>query len=139
MKTVLIVGAFAFISTSWAQTNPPPTVMTQPQISLSPTGGSASTYGSASGQGKLRGCIESVNGKYLLKEKSGKKEVLAGDGQDFASHVGQLVWVNGNSTSGPSTPRTLVVSKLETVSDRCALDPAKTEQAANSKPSPYHK
>jgi hypothetical protein len=139
MKTVLIAAAFAFISTSWAQTNPQSTAMTHPQISLSPTGGSASTYVSTSGQRKLRGCIESVNGKYLLKEKSGRQEVLAGDGQDFASHVGQLVWVNGNSTSGPSTTRALVVSKLETVSDRCALDPAKTDQAANTKPSPYHK
>jgi hypothetical protein len=137
MKTVLIAGALAFISTVSAQTNPQTAAMTQPQISLSPTGGS--TYGSTAGKRKLRGCIESVSGKYLLKEQSGRKEVLTGEGLDFASHVGQLVWVNGNSTSGNSTARALVVSKLETVSDRCFLDSAKTEQAANSKPSPYHK
>jgi hypothetical protein len=97
---------------------------------------------------RLNGCIRAENGKYLLQEKSAKKD-LAGS-QDFGSYIGRSVTLRGafapaansstpvGATGVPSRPQ-FVVEKIDVVSKTCNLDKEKTEQATNGKPSPYHK
>ncbi|PYX16327.1 MAG: hypothetical protein DMG84_08045 [Acidobacteria bacterium] len=45
------------------------------------------------GEKKLKGCIESENGKYVLETKHGKEVTLTG--QDLSGHVGHKVVVRG--------------------------------------------
>jgi len=45
------------------------------------------------GEKKLKGCIESENGKYVLENKHGKEVTLTG--QDLSGHVGHKVVVRG--------------------------------------------
>src|SRR5947209_1101925 len=50
--------------------------------------------GSTKGEKKLKGCIESQGGQYVLQEKGGKQVELTGSA-DLASHVGHQVTVHG--------------------------------------------
>ena len=52
--------------------------------------------GSMAGARKLKGCIRSEGGRYMLVEKHGKKEWALGGSQDFASYVGHTVTVHGS-------------------------------------------
>ena len=99
---------------------------------------------------RLRGCLHSMNGKYILEQKNGKKNIALGGSRGFSSYVGKNVLLYGtfqspgpNGLSSPSstelrTGAQFVVSKLEITSESCNLDKG-IEQVANSKPSPYHK
>jgi len=54
---------------------------------------SGSPAADTKGEKKLKGCIESENGKYVLENKHGKEITLTG--QDFSGHVGHKVAVRG--------------------------------------------
>lgn len=102
---------------------------------------------SAKGEKKLKGCIESQGGQYMLQEKSGKQVKLTGSA-DFASHVGHEVTVHGtyqpsaensasnsggekmpsssgsptaNPTSPSSSEQEFMVNKIDHESDTCKL------------------
>ena len=87
------------------------------------------------GEKKLKGCIQSQGGQYVLESKHGKSVMLTG--QDLAAHVGHEVkvkgtWESGNasgmsSTSSSTTSasgnsageKTFNVTNVEMVSDTC--------------------
>jgi Protein of unknown function (DUF5818) len=93
--------------------------------------------GSMSGNGagpksekKMKGCVASQGGQYLLETKKGKAVPLSG--QDISAHVGQEVTVHGtwdqsspNSMSSSSaggsadSGKTLNVTSVDTISDSC--------------------
>jgi hypothetical protein len=111
---------------------------------------------STKGEKKLKGCIESQGGQYVLQEKNGSQVQLAGSA-DFASHVGHQVTVHGTyegsatgaaassnermpsssgsptanpSTSTSSTGQQFMVNKIDHESSTCKLKGAST--GANS-------
>jgi endoglucanase len=85
------------------------------------------------GEKKLKGCIQSQGGQYVLESKHGKAVMLSGQG--LASHVGHEVkvkgtWENGGSSAMSSTSssnggtsaaseKTFNVTNVEMVSDTC--------------------
>jgi hypothetical protein len=116
----------------------------------------SSLAGSAAGETKgaetkIKGCLVSEEGRYMLQAKRGKAVALSGL-QELGSHVGHMVTVHGTrSTDSASTStashgavsrgRTFVVSKLDLVSTSCGSDNNKIAEqfSSNGKPSPYHK
>ena len=59
------------------------------------------------GEKKLKGCIESENGKFVLENKHGKEITLVG--QDVSAHVGHQVVLHGsfqNSTAASASGET---------------------------------
>ena len=172
MKHIVIATVFAlmFGLAAIAQTTPGnPQSMpqgtnpsTQPQTSPPPAPDMSSSSNQSAatetkGEKKLKGCIESEAGKYMLEDKHGKEVALSGS-QDFASHVGHTVTVHGTFSSGPdassaasatsnsgvsaSGGQQFTVSKLDMVSESCSTDKGKNkekEQDTYSKPNPNHK
>lgn len=78
------------------------------------------------GERKLKGCVQSQGGQYILETKKGKTVALAG--QDVSAHVGHEVslkgtWENGMSaTSSGSTGapgKTFNVTEVKMVSETC--------------------
>ena len=85
------------------------------------------------GEKKLKGCIQSQGGQYVLESKHGKSVMLSG--QDLAAHVGHEVkvkgtWESGNASGMSSTSttsaggnsageKTFNVTNVEMVSDTC--------------------
>ena len=78
------------------------------------------------GEHKLKGCVQSQGGQYMLETKKGKTVALAG--QDMSAHVGHEVsvkgtWENGMSaTSSGNTgasSKTFNVTEVKMVSDTC--------------------
>ena len=68
----------------------------QPGASTSSTPAAGTQSASAAepkGEKKLKGCIESENGKFVLESKHGKEITLTG--QDVSAHVGHQVVVHG--------------------------------------------
>ena len=57
-----------------------------------------SSKSESKGEKKLKGCIESQGGSYMLQEKSGKNVALTG--ADLSAHVGHEVAVHGSWESG---------------------------------------
>jgi hypothetical protein len=156
MKNIVVATAFSmtFGLAALAQTTP---TNTQPQISTSQASHILSSDMSSSGiqsmgEKRLRGCVKSKGGNYVLQEK-GKKDVALGGSQNFATHLGHTVTLRGTFANGShmdnggsanastdGTPVTFIVSKLDMVSESCGLDPTKTATAApdsRGKPSPY--
>jgi hypothetical protein len=77
---------------------------------------------------KLRGCIQSQGGQYVLEEKKGKTVALTG--QDVSAHVGHEVslkgsWGSGSAAAGVSTAsgasaeKTFNVASVDMISDTC--------------------
>jgi hypothetical protein len=68
----------------------------QPGASTSstPAAGTPSAAAEPKGEKKLKGCIESENGKFVLEAKHGKEITLTG--QDVSAHVGHQVVVHGS-------------------------------------------
>jgi len=172
MKHIVIATVFALVFglAAVAQTTPGnaqampqgTNPSTQPQTSPPPSpdmssAGNQSTATETKGEKKLKGCIESEAGKYMLEDKHGKEVALSGS-QDFASHVGHTVTVHGTFASGSDSPsgasatasssgvsasgQQFVVSKLEMVSESCNLEKGKNKDKAQennySKPNPNH-
>jgi hypothetical protein len=106
------------------------------------------------GEKKLKGCIKSEGGKYVLEEKHGKEITLSGS-QDFAfsrrtySHgptaCGAVDWIRPAAALLHPTAETsawggqFMVSKLDMVSESCKMEKVGNSQDSNSKPSPNHK
>jgi hypothetical protein len=110
--------------------------MTQPDNSA-PMGQTGQTDQNNSGMGhsdkdkgekKLKGCVQSQGGQYVLESKHGKAIALTG--QDVSAHVGHEVAVKGAWESGSSTAtassgnagsseKTFNVSSVDMISDTC--------------------
>lgn len=96
------------------------------------------------GEKKLKGCIQSEGGQFMLQDKHGKSTVLTGS-QELSSHVGHTVTVHGTYagggasgvSSGTSAKDEFTVSKIDMVSDSCKEKADKSKDHDNSKPSPY--
>ena len=169
MKQIVMTTVFALVFglAALAQTTPGTTQpsgtdpSTQPQTSPSQSpdmssSANRSAGGDAKGEKKLKGCIQSEGGKYMLQDKHGKDVALTGS-QDFASHVGHTVTVHGTFASGSDTASgasatsnggmssgdEFTVSKIDMVSETCSGDKAKSSKDKaydnNSKPNPNHK
>jgi len=152
---------------SSAQTSPSQTTnMSNPGMNAGTQGGST-TNGNA-GEKRLKGCIKSENGSYVLEGKRGKEIALSGSA-DLASHVGQMVTVRGvwsggsgasNSSAAASSGSSMgngmsaaggpfMVSKLHMESSNCKTDTgmnspdnsgsSNSNASSNGKPSPVHK
>ena len=95
------------------------------------------------GERRLTGCIRSDHGKYLVESKLQKKVWLSGP-EDFGPHAGHTVILYGTFLNGsgppkagrsdqrkpgqqsPSRPESnFQVTKIEMLSDTCALNKAK--------------
>lgn len=94
------------------------------------------------GDKKLKGCIQSSGGQYLLEEKKGKM-VNLNSSQDLSAHVGHMVAVRGifaakgssdtasTSSSSPSNAgsgRVFYVDSVDMISDTC---PASKNKASS--------
>lgn len=93
-----------------------------------------SEKGSMKGEKKMKGCIRSEGGNYMLEEKGGKTIPLAG--ADVSAHAGHEVmvhgtWENGGggamsesssgSSMGKSSGKTFNVTSVDMVSDSCSM------------------
>jgi len=166
MKNIItvIICASVFGVAAFAQTMPTvheqsgsmPTVQSQsssPQYSNISNSGNQNS--AAIGEKRLKGCLISEGGKYVLQDRKGKEVALAGSAE-LGSHIGHMVTVRGTFANGDSNRRTsttysaatyssaggtFMVSKLDPISDNCGTDKTKIAEQVNSngKPSPYHK
>jgi hypothetical protein len=80
---------------------------------------------------KLRGCVQSQGGQYVLESKKGKAIPLTG--QDVSAHVGHEVSVKGNWESAGMSPsssstgnaagseKTFNVTSVDMISDTCSV------------------
>jgi len=150
VRNIAVTAAFAMAlgMTAWAQTpaQNDPSQGTNPSTQSSPSqGGDMANQDRPKGERKLKGCIESEAGKFMLREKNGKDVQLSGS-QDFASHVGHTVAVHGTYTGSESASGVasgapsdqFTVTKIDMVSDTCKEKAGKTKENESGKPSPYH-
>jgi hypothetical protein len=153
-----VSGAVAFAQTMPTireQTGSMPTVQSQSSSSSSQSSNVADSGNqnpAAVSEKKLKGCLISQGGKYVLQDKRGKEVALAGSAE-LGSHIGHIVTVRGTFASGDANRRssatysaaglgrTFMVSKLDPISDSCGSDKNKLAEQVNSngKPSPNHK
>jgi len=103
----------------------------QPAAATNPAGQATSTDTASTDKAdkKLRGCVQSQGGQYVLESKKGKAIALTG--QDVsAAHVGHEVslkgtWESGSAgtgvstASGPSSEKTFNVASVTMISDSC--------------------
>jgi hypothetical protein len=140
------------------QTGSMPTVQSQSSSSQSSNIADSGNQNSAAvSEKKLKGCLISQGGKYVLQDKRGKEVALAGSAE-LGSHIGHMVTVRGTFANGDANHRTsatyssatysaaglggtFMVSKLDPISESCGSDKNKLAEQVNSngKPSPYHK
>ena len=106
---------------------------------------SEQTGNTASHEKKLKGCVQSQGGQYVLESKKGKAVALTG--QDVSAHVGHEVavkgmWEKGGSSSMSSTAagasgssasttneKTFNVTSVDMISDTCG---GKTKEKSSS-------
>jgi len=148
MKITLcsIIVAFALCVAGVAQTSSPsgapgtqgssPTMGQQPGTNqpgtTAPMGQSEQSPNPSKAERKLKGCVQSQGGQYVLETKKGKAVNLTG--QDVSAHVGHEVAVKGNFESGnnagmsPSSgssngagngEKTFNVNSVEMISESC--------------------
>jgi hypothetical protein len=106
----------------------------------SQTGGSGDPSGNMSGNSsgmksekKMKGCVQSQGGQYVLETKKGKAVPLSG--QDISAHVGHQVAVHGtwggsssgsmssaSAGGGASSEKTFNVTGVDMISDSCGND-----------------
>jgi hypothetical protein len=105
------------------------------------------TGGKTAGEKKLKGCVQSQGGQYVLETKKGKAVNLAG--QDVSAHVGHEVAVKGNwesgggagMTSSSSTGKeagagkTFNVTSVDMISESCGGKGKGSSGAMGSSPS----
>jgi hypothetical protein len=99
MATCLAFTA-ALVAQSTQQTSPnntPKPADSSPHSQQSSTGNAENK-----GEKKLKGCLRSENGKYVLETKHDKMVSLTGL-QDFASHVGHTVTLHGKFVNNSSS------------------------------------
>jgi hypothetical protein len=173
-KTSLIIClAFAFfVTAAVAQTSPqtrpgsPGTGQTGQQPGTAENPGMSQTQTdqtanpgqtrSEKGEKRLKGCVQSQGGQYVLETKKGKAVPLTG--QDVSAHVGHEVAVKGNWESGTGTAvssgtagstksseKTFNVANVEMISESCTgktkgssgtmgSSPGSTSQPSSSQP-----
>jgi hypothetical protein len=150
MKNIVIATTFSFalgLSALAQTTSSTQEPSTQPQTS--PSHSRDMSDNSARGEKKMKGCIKSEGGKYMLEEKHGKESALTGS-QDFASHLGHTVAVHGTWNSGSDMSSSnssmsasgsqFLVSKLDMISDSCKMDKeSSSPDNTSGKPSPNRK
>src|SRR6476661_737229 len=80
--------------TSTPESQSPAAQQPSSSSSTSAAGTQSASTTESKGEKKLKGCIESENGKYVLEAKHGKEITLTG--QDVSAHVGHQVVVHGS-------------------------------------------
>ena len=93
---------------------------------------------SEKGEKKLKGCVQSQGGQYVLETKKGKAVALTG--QDVSAHVGHEVSVKGawesgggsmsatsSSGSASGSEKTFNVASVDMISDTCGKGKSKAE------------
>jgi hypothetical protein len=63
---------------------------------------------------KLKGCLRSANGQYMLETKHDKMVSLTGS-EDFGPHVGHTVTLHGRFVEGQKRTRALLSGKLRSL------------------------
>lgn len=96
------------------------------------TAGQTNNPGTASAEKKLRGCVQSAGGQYMLETKKGK---VALTGQDVSAYVGHEVAVKGTweggaagtgvSAGDASAAKSFNVSSVDMISDTCSSKSSK--------------
>lgn len=94
-------------------------------------GQSSSDQSSAKGEKKLKGCIESQGGQYVLREKNGNEVQLTGS-SDFASHVGHQVTVHGTYSGGSAGAASSSNEKMPSASGSPTANPSSSSSASGS-------
>jgi Protein of unknown function (DUF5818) len=125
-----------FVATAIAQSTPQTDTQGTQGSSPSMGQGSSASQGGMSqgtetkGEKKLKGCVRSEGGQYVLEEKNGKNIQLTG--QDVSAHVGHEVAVHGSWASGGAsasasstgasakTGREFNVSSVDMISESCS-------------------
>ena len=101
IATALVFFVAAAVAQSTPETDTPGTQGSSPSMgqgtSASSTGMQGTEY-KGKGEKKLKGCIQSQGGSYVLQEKSGK--IVALTGADLSAHVGHEVAVHGSWEAG---------------------------------------
>jgi hypothetical protein len=83
------------------------------------------------GDHKLKGCIRSSGGQYMLEEKKGKMVNLSSS-QDLSGHVGHMVTLHGMwagnasdkssaSSSSAGAEKTFTVTSMDMISETCTM------------------
>lgn len=96
-----------------------------PMGSQDQTGNNSGMNTKDSGEKKLKGCVQSQGGQYVLETKKGKMVALTG--QDVSAHVGHEVqvkgtWASGSmsqTSSGNAGEKSLNVTDVKMISDTC--------------------
>jgi hypothetical protein len=113
------------------------------QGSSSGQSGSMSQGSSAKGEKKMKGCITSEGGQYMLQDKHGKSTPLSG--QDLSAHVGHEVTVHGTMGSGGSSNSTAAssgsmgsgttfnVTNVDMISESCTSSKTKSSSGSMQK------
>lgn len=101
------------------------------------TGNTSGQMGTGKSEKKLKGCVQSEGGQYVLETKKGKQVALTG--QDVSAHVGHEVavhgsWEKGGSMSQSSTgtasgnEKTFNVTSVDMISDTCSGKKGKSSE-----------
>jgi hypothetical protein len=101
---------------------------------------SGNTASHEKGEKKLKGCVQSQGGQYVLETKKGKAVALAG--QVVSAHVGHEVEVKGTWESGStasatssgaaaSSGKTFNVADVKMISDTCGGKGSKEKSGSN--------
>jgi hypothetical protein len=122
----------ALVAQSTQQTSPNSTP--KPAAS-SPDSQQAST-GNAENKGekKLKGCIRSENGKYVLETRHDKMVSLTGS-QDFAPHVGHTVTLHGKFVNGSNSAGAMSENSGAGTGDSTPTGAAPTGRSSAASPS----
>ena len=128
-----------------AQQQPMPGQQLPAQSQPDPSAGQAGqtistdTAQSEKGEKKLRGCVKSQGGQYVLEGKKDKTVALTG--QDVSAHVGHEVslkgtWQSGGAGTGVSTSagaaseKTFNVTSVDMISDTCSSKSSKGDSGS---------
>ncbi len=101
------------------------------QPGTAPSDQSTTNQNQNTGEKKLKGCVQSQGGQYVLETKKGKTVALTG--QDVSAHVGHEVQVKGTMESGggmsaasgnsgsasSGSEKTLNVTSVKMISETC--------------------
>jgi len=101
LVTALVFFVAAAVAQSTPQSDPQGTQGSYPSAGQGTSNSQAGMQGTenkSKGEKKLKGCIQSQGGSYMLQEKSGKNVALTG--ADVTAHVGHEVAVHGSWESG---------------------------------------
>lgn len=143
----LFASLIFLAAVSFAQSSPSsyPSQGSSPSSQQEPSMGQGSAASSqapeAKSDKKIKGCIRSQGGQYVLEDKHGKTTPLSG--QDLSAHVGHEVTVHGTwaSSSAPSdssttsgggmgsTSKSFTVATVDMVSETCSLDKSKSSDS----------